>query len=86
MNIKITVLDMFNRVARILNKVVITGKAVKSDIARMMKYLLRISMRVPGFYDLDRYFDGKAISPSRKFAMLRMHITRMIKLGLVRGE
>lgn len=86
MNIKITVLDMFNRVARILNKVVITGKADKSDIVRMMKYLLRIAMRVPGFYDLDKHFDGKAISPSKKFAMLRMHITRMLKLGLVRGE
>lgn len=86
MNIKIRVLDMLGRVARILNKVVITGKADKSDIVRMMKYLLRISMRVPGFYDLDKSFDGKMVSPSKKFAMLRMHIMRMLKLGLVRGE
>lgn len=86
MNIKIRVLDMLNRVARILNKVVITGNASKQDMMRMMKYLMRIAMRVPGFYDLDSYFDGKVVAPAKKFAMLRMHIVRMIKLGLVRGE
>jgi len=86
MNIKISVIDMFNRVIRVFNKILITGKAAKSDFTRIMRYMLRIAMRVPGFYDLDKSFDGKAISPSRKFAMLRMHINRMLKLGLVRGE